>query len=147
MLRDNYETPLYTPQIGGGEFELQQMEKILKLSVDDFMTHARTISSPDELSIYIAKCLMKQESPNLLWITMHDMDIAHTGAYSLYIEAIGAQTVFVRSSGKRFRPSPNTRAIRRCSFSRISDAMPTRMPAETDFNIIARVTQRHAQPG
>jgi len=42
LLRDNYETPLYTPQIGGGEFELQQMETILKLSVDDFMTHART---------------------------------------------------------------------------------------------------------
>jgi hypothetical protein len=25
LLRDNYETPLYTPQIGGGEFELQQL--------------------------------------------------------------------------------------------------------------------------
>jgi hypothetical protein len=88
LLRDNYETPLHTPQIGGGEFELQQMENILKLSVDDFMTHARTVSSPDELSVYIAKRLMKQESPNLLWITMHDIDIAHTGAYSLYIDAI-----------------------------------------------------------
>jgi arylsulfatase A-like enzyme len=31
---------------------------------------------------------MKQESPSLLWITMHDMDIAHSGAYSLYIEGI-----------------------------------------------------------
>ena len=88
LLRDNYETPLYAPQIAGGEFELQQMETILKLSVDDFKTHARTVSSPDELSVYIAKRLMKQESPNLLWITMHDIDIAHTGAYSLYIEAI-----------------------------------------------------------
>ena len=88
LLRDNYETPLYAPQIGGGEFELHQMEMILKLSVDDFMTHARTVSSPDELSVYIAKRLMKQESPNLLWITMHDIDIAHSGAYSLYIEAI-----------------------------------------------------------
>jgi hypothetical protein len=88
LLRDNYETPLYTPQIGGGEFELQQMEKILKLSVDDFKAHARTASSPDELSIYITKRLMKLESPSLLWITMHDIDIAHSGAYSLYIDAI-----------------------------------------------------------
>jgi len=31
---------------------------------------------------------MKQESPSLLWITMHDIDVAHTGAYSLYIDAI-----------------------------------------------------------
>ena len=63
-------------------------KSILKLSVDDFMTHARTVSSPDELSVYIAKRLMQQESPSLLWITMHDIDIAHSGAYSLYIDAI-----------------------------------------------------------
>ncbi|MBB5329332.1 hypothetical protein [Tunturiibacter gelidoferens] len=88
LLHDNYETPLYAPQIGGGEVELQQMENILKLSVDDFMAHARTVSSPDELSIYVAKRLMQQESPNLLWITMHDIDIAHSGAYSLYVDAI-----------------------------------------------------------
>jgi hypothetical protein len=88
LLHDNYETPLYAPQIGGGEFELQQMERILKLSVDDFMAHARTVSSPDELSVYVAKRLMQQESPNLLWITMHDIDIAHSGAYSLYVDAI-----------------------------------------------------------
>ena len=88
LLRDNYETPLYTPQIGGGEFELQQLDNILKLSVDDFKTHARTLSSPDELSMYIARQLMRQVAPSLLWITMHDIDIAHSGAFSLYVDAI-----------------------------------------------------------
>lgn len=88
LLRDNYETPLYTPSLEGGEFELQQMEKILKLSVNDFTAHSRTLSSPDELSVYIAKRLMQEESPSLLWITMHDIDVAHTGAYSLYLDAI-----------------------------------------------------------
>ena len=88
LLRDNYETPLYTPQLAGGEFELQQLENILKLSVDDFKAHALTLSSPDELSMYIARRLMQQESPSLLWITMHDIDVAHAGAYSLYVDAI-----------------------------------------------------------
>jgi hypothetical protein len=88
LLHDNYETPLYAPQISGSEFELQQLETILKLSVDDFKAHARTASSPDELSVYIARRLMQQEAPSLLWITMHDIDIAHSGAYSLYVEAI-----------------------------------------------------------
>jgi hypothetical protein len=88
LLRDNYENPLYIPQIAGGEVEMQQMEMILKLSVDDFMAHARTVSSPDELSVYIAKRLMHEEAPSLLWITMHDIDVAHTGAYSLYVDAI-----------------------------------------------------------
>jgi hypothetical protein len=88
LLRDNYENPLYTPQLGGGEFELQQLDQILRLSVGDFTAHARTLSSPDELSVYIAKRLMQQEAPSLLWITMHDIDVAHSGAYSLYIDGI-----------------------------------------------------------
>src|SRR3954468_2665874 len=88
LLRDNYETPFYGPELGGKEFELQQLEEILKLSVNDFKAHARTLSSPDELSVYIARRLMRQVAPSLLWITMHDIDIAHAGAYSLYIEGI-----------------------------------------------------------
>ncbi|MGA7108276.1 MAG: hypothetical protein WBV28_00685 [Terracidiphilus sp.] len=88
LLRDNYENPMYTPQIAGNEFELQQLETILRLSVEDFRAHARTLSSPDELSVYIAKRLMQQEAPSLLWITMHDIDVAHSGAYSLYIDGI-----------------------------------------------------------
>lgn len=88
ILRDNYETPLFTPVLGGGEVELQQLENVLKLSVEDFMSHARTLSSPDELSLYVVKQLMRQQAPSFLWLTMHDIDVAHTGAYSLYVEAI-----------------------------------------------------------
>src|SRR5450755_2045831 len=88
LLRDNYETPFYAPELEGREFELQQLEMMLKLSVDDFKSHAQTLSSPDELSVYIARQLMRQVAPSLLWITMHDIDIAHAGAYSLYVEGI-----------------------------------------------------------
>jgi hypothetical protein len=88
LLRDSYETPLYAPELGGNTFELEQMERLLKLSVDDFKNHARTLSSPDELSVYLVRQLMKQLSPSLLWVTLHDIDIAHAGAYSLYIEGI-----------------------------------------------------------
>lgn len=88
LLRDNYETPFFAPTVAGNEFELEQMRSLLKLSVDDFRTHALTLSSPDELSVYIVHRLMKQAAPSLLWITMHDIDIAHAGAYSLYIDGI-----------------------------------------------------------
>src|SRR5581483_10929829 len=88
LLRDNYETPYYAPELAGSEFQLQQLESILKLSVDDFRSHAQTLSSPDELSLYIVRQLMRQVAPSLLWITMHDIDVAHAGAYSLYIEGI-----------------------------------------------------------
>src|SRR5690349_6179096 len=88
LLRDNYETPLYTPELSGSEFELCQLEELLKLSVGDFKLHALTLSSPDELSVYIARRLMRQLAPSFLWITLHDIDIAHAGAYSLYIDGI-----------------------------------------------------------
>jgi hypothetical protein len=88
LLRDNYETPYYAPELEGNEFQLQQLEMLLKVSVDDFRTHAQTLSSPDELSLYIARRLMREVAPSLLWITMHDIDVAHAGAYSLYIEGI-----------------------------------------------------------
>lgn len=88
LLRDNYETPFYSPELAGQEFELQQLENILKLSGDDFKAHARTLSSPDELSVYIVRQLMRQVAPSLLWVTLHDIDVAHAGAYSLYIDGI-----------------------------------------------------------
>jgi len=88
LLRDNYETPFFAPQVAGNEFELEQLRELLKLSVDDFKAHALTLSSPDELSVYIVRQLMRQAAPSLLWITMHDIDIAHAGAYSLYIDGI-----------------------------------------------------------
>ncbi len=88
LLRDNYETPFYSPELAGNDFELEQLETILKLSADDFKAHARTLSSPDELSVYIVRQLMRQVAPSLLWVTLHDIDVAHAGAYSLYIEGI-----------------------------------------------------------
>jgi hypothetical protein len=88
LLRDNYETPLYTPDLSGNEIELHRMAEVLKLSVTDFVSHARNLESPDELSVYIARQLMKHVAPSLLWITLHDIDIAHSGTYSLYLEGI-----------------------------------------------------------
>lgn len=88
LLRDNYEDPFYTPELEGNEVQLQQLEQILSLSVSEFRRHALTLSSPDELSVYIAQQLMRQLAPSLLWITLHDIDIAHSGAYSLYVEGI-----------------------------------------------------------
>lgn len=88
LLRDNYETPFYTPELAGNEFQMRQLEEVLKVSVADFTSHARTLSSPDELSVYIARQLMRELAPSMLWITLHDIDIAHAGAYSLYIEGI-----------------------------------------------------------
>jgi hypothetical protein len=86
--RDSYEEPHSAVGATSDEAHLHQLEQVLKLSVSDFTQHARSLSSADELSVYIARQLMRQSAPSLLWITLHDIDIAHSGAYSLYIDGI-----------------------------------------------------------
>jgi hypothetical protein len=88
LLRDNYESPIASPAPTLRDEDIHKTAEILKLSLDDFRAHAKSLASPDELSVYIARQLMRQLSPSLLWITLHDIDIAHSGAYSLYIDGI-----------------------------------------------------------
>jgi len=88
LLRDNYESPTASPAPSLSAEQLHRTAEILKLSVEDFRAHAQSLASPDELSVYIMRQLMRQISPSLLWVTLHDIDIAHSGAYSLYIDGI-----------------------------------------------------------
>ena len=88
LLRDNYETPLYAPDIAGDSMQLHELAELLKLSLSEFSLHAQSLASPDELSVYIARQLMQQLAPSMIWLTLHDIDVAHSGAFSLYIDGI-----------------------------------------------------------
>ena len=90
LLQDNFEMPVYQPSESEAdrELHLSMLESTLKISVTEFAEHARSLNSADELSIYITGQLMRQHAPSLMLLTLHDMDIAHSGAYSLYVDAI-----------------------------------------------------------
>jgi hypothetical protein len=88
LLQDSYEDPLSTPPLVRTDVSLSRLNEILNLSVEDFTRHTQTLSSADELSVFVMRQLMRQFAPSLLWITLHDMDVAHSGAYSLYLEGI-----------------------------------------------------------
>jgi hypothetical protein len=88
LLQDSYEDPMSTPTLLQTDVSLARLSEILHLSVEDFTRHAQTLSSADELSVFVMRQLMRRFAPSLLWITLHDMDVAHSGAYSLYIDGI-----------------------------------------------------------
>jgi len=88
LFQDNYENPLYVPPAIHEEAQLSQLNTMLHLAVDEFLKQAQSLSSADELSVYVMRQLMRQLAPSLIWVTLHDMDVAHTGAYSLYIDGI-----------------------------------------------------------
>ena len=76
------------PPLAGTKSRCTSLAEVLKMSVSDFAAHAKSLASPDELSVYVTRQLMRQLAPSLLWITLHDIDIAHSGTFSLYIDGI-----------------------------------------------------------
>lgn len=88
LLRDTYEEPHASSGIPQSDAQLRQLEDVLRFSGSEFAQHARSLDSADELSVYVARQLMLQVAPSLLWITLHDIDMAHSGAFSLYIDGI-----------------------------------------------------------
>jgi hypothetical protein len=90
LLQDTYDTPVYRPGLTDLEsgFNLDLLASFLKISVDDFIAQAQNVASADELSMFIVRRLMRNLAPSLLLVTLHDIDVAHSGAYSLYLEGI-----------------------------------------------------------
>lgn len=88
LLRDNYESSVALSADGSQAVEMERLVRLMRLSVSDFRVHAHTVQSPDELSLYLARHIMRELAPRLIWITLHDIDVAHSGAFSLYTDAI-----------------------------------------------------------
>lgn len=90
LLRDSYEMPAAS-DVPGTNAEREKAEALLhrmKLDPAELRRQSATFASPDELSVYMTKHVMRAFAPSLLFLTLHDMDVAHSGAYSLYLDGI-----------------------------------------------------------
>ena len=85
-------------------------------------------TSGDELTFFIAREVMREFAPRLMLVNFWDMDVAHWGSYSLYLNAITRPTGSPACCGTRCRPTPTTGTRPRCSCCRNSDATATSMP-------------------
>ena len=83
-ITDHYHAPVGTPT----EQMNERMFAGLKITPEEVRMSASKLVSPDELSVFFAKHIMREFAPSLLFLTLHDIDIAHSGAYSLYLEGI-----------------------------------------------------------
>jgi hypothetical protein len=66
----------------------RELKLSLAKSLLEFFDDPRVPTSGDELTFFMAKEIMSRFSPSLLLVNFWDIDIAHYGAYSLYVEAI-----------------------------------------------------------
>ena len=87
MLNEGYE---------GVGWTIFQADKRLNSHVRDTLTHAlveyingpEAPASGDELTYFITREVMREFGPRLILVNFWDMDVAHWGSYSLYLQAI-----------------------------------------------------------
>jgi len=157
LLHDNYETSVQDrATTAGDEGELERMAGMLRLSLTEFTAHARSLGSPDELSLFITRQLMQQVAPSLILLTLHDMDVAHSGAFSLYIDAIQRADRLVAELWQEVQANPEyagrTTMLLLPDFGRDADGEASGFQHHRTGSPMARTTWmlalgRGAQPG
>lgn len=66
----------------------KNIRETLTRSLTEFIQGPESPSSGDELTFFMAREVMREFAPRLLLVNFWDMDVAHWGSYSLYLQAV-----------------------------------------------------------
>ena len=72
------------------------MRAALSQGLVEYINGPEAPTSGDELTFFIAREVMREFSPRLMLVNFWDMDVAHWGSYSLYLQAITKTDRLVR---------------------------------------------------
>ena len=86
-----------------------ELKKSLAKSLLDYFNDPTVPTSGDELTFFMTKEIMNRLAPSLLVVNFWDIDIAHYGAYSLYLEAIRRTDRLVHELWQHAQSSPQYR--------------------------------------
>jgi hypothetical protein len=87
VLDEGYEGIGWTIFQAGRKLDRQVRETLLHGLVE-YIDGPEAPTSGDELTFFITREIMREFSPRLLLVNFWDMDVAHWGSYSLYLNAI-----------------------------------------------------------
>lgn len=87
ILNAGYEGVGWTIFKGGRELD-KQIKETLTRSLVSYIYGPEAPNSGDELTFFITREIMREFAPRLMLVNFWDMDVAHWGAYSLYLQAI-----------------------------------------------------------
>jgi hypothetical protein len=87
ILSEGYEGVGWTIFKGGRELD-RHVRETLTRSLLDYINGPEAPASGDELTYFIAREIMREFAPRLLLVNFWDMDVAHWGSYSLYLQAV-----------------------------------------------------------
>ena len=87
ILAEGYEGVGWTIFKGGRELDRTVRASLMR-ALAEFINGPEAPTSGDELTFFIAREVMREFAPSLLLVNFWDMDVAHWGSYSLYLQAI-----------------------------------------------------------
>ncbi len=87
ILQEGYEGVGWTIFKAGKSLD-QHVQSTLTRGLAEYINGPEAPSSGDELTYFIAREVMREFSPRLMLVNFWDMDVAHWGSYSLYLQAI-----------------------------------------------------------
>ncbi|MCX6602080.1 MAG: hypothetical protein NTV52_00595 [Acidobacteria bacterium] len=87
ILQEGYEGVGWTIFKGGRQMD-QHVRQTLTRALGSFINGPEAPTSGDELTFFITREVMREFAPSLLLVNFWDMDVAHWGSYSLYLQAV-----------------------------------------------------------
>ncbi|MGH9661120.1 MAG: hypothetical protein ACRD96_21410, partial [Bryobacteraceae bacterium] len=87
LLSEGYEGVGWTIFKAGRALD-RHVHQTLTRALVEYIDGPEAPSSGDELTFFITRELMREFAPRLLLVNFWDMDVAHWGSYSLYLQAI-----------------------------------------------------------
>ena len=87
ILSEGYEGVGWTIFRGGRQLD-KHVRETLTRGLIEYINGPEAPASGDELTFFISREVMREFAPRLLLVNFWDMDVAHWGSYSLYLQAI-----------------------------------------------------------
>jgi hypothetical protein len=87
ILSEGYEGVGWTIFKGGSQLD-KHVQATLTRALTEYVNGPEAPTSGDELTYFIAREVMREFAPRVMLVNFWDMDVAHWGSYSLYLQAI-----------------------------------------------------------
>jgi hypothetical protein len=87
ILNEGYEGVGWTVFKAGRQLDKHVRETLIH-ALTEYINGPEAPTSGDELTFFIAREVMREFSPRVMLVNFWDMDVAHWGSYSLYLQAI-----------------------------------------------------------
>lgn len=87
ILDEGYEGVGWTIFKGGAQLD-RHVQSTLVRALTEYINGPDAPTSGDELTFFITREIMREFSPRVMLVNFWDMDVAHWGSYSLYLQAI-----------------------------------------------------------